>query len=167
MPLRAIKPSRGGSTPVYSWGRDRFGADLGEYPPEQFAKRSERALQLAALEVQRSAFLEKRERARGKWVDPAANEVVAVTLEEIDEERLRRKEIAALRMELYGERTGAYGTDPDWDDVIPMPVEDGEGALAAIAYPEDYAEGLSSLSHPYLIRDQNADPEQLSRTSAP
>lgn len=64
-----------------------------------------------------------------------------MTPEEIDEERLRRKEISALRMELYGERTGAYAEDPAWDDIIPMPVEDGEGALAAIAYPEDYAEG--------------------------
>lgn len=99
-------------------------------------------MQLAALEVQHSAFLEKRERERGKWVDPRTKEAVAVTPDEVAEERLRRKEIAALRMELYGARTGAYGTDPAWDDVIPMPVEDGEGALAAIAYPEDYAEGL-------------------------
>lgn len=64
-----------------------------------------------------------------------------MTPDEIEEEKLRRQEIAAIRMDLYGERTGAYGSDPLWDDVIPMPVEDGEGALAAIAYPEDYAEG--------------------------
>lgn len=99
-------------------------------------------MQVAALEVQHRAFLEKRERERGKWVDSKTKEPVTVTSEEIEEEKLRRKEIASLRMELYGERSGAYGTDPEWDDVIPMPVEDGEGALAAIAYPEEYAEGI-------------------------
>ncbi|KAF3770903.1 protein prenylyltransferase, partial [Cryphonectria parasitica EP155] len=138
LPLRAPRTT-------HSWGRDRFGADLGEYPPEQFAKRSERTLQLAALEVQRRAFLAKRERERARWVDPDTKEVVAVSHEEIEEERLRRSEIATLRMELYGERSGAYGTDPDWDDVVPMPVEDGEGTLAAIAYPDDYAEAISYL----------------------
>lgn len=98
-------------------------------------------MQLAALEVQHRTFLEKRERERGKWVDSKTKEPVTVSLEDIEEEKLRRKEIASLRMELYGERSGTYGTDPEWDDVIPMPVEDGEGALAAIAYPEEYAEG--------------------------
>lgn len=143
LPFRALKtPRGGGSSSSYDWGKDRFGADLGEYPPEQFAKRTERALQLAALEVQHDAFLERRERERNKWVDPDTKEAVVVTPVEIDEEKLRRQEIAALRMDLYGERTGAYSTDPAWDDVIPMPVEDGEGALAAIAYPEDYAEGI-------------------------
>lgn len=99
-------------------------------------------MQLAALEVQHRAFLEKRERQRGKWVDCKTKEPVIVTDDEVEEEKLRRKEIASLRMELYGERSGAYGADPEWDDVIPMPVEDGEGALAAIAYPEEYAEGI-------------------------
>lgn len=141
LPFRSLKTPRGGGS-SYDWGKDRFGADLGEYPPEQFAKRGERALQLAALEVQHDAFLEKRERERNRWVDPDTKEVVVVTPDEIEGEKLRRQEIAALRMDLYNERTGAYGTDPAWDDVVPMPVEDGEGALAAIAYPEDYAEGI-------------------------
>ena len=137
--------SGGAESAGFSWGRDRFGADLGDYTPEQFSKRSERALQLAALEVQRSAFAEKRERERGRWVDPKTKAAVAVTPDEIEEERLRRGEIARLRMELYGERAGTYGSDPAWDDVVPMPVEDGERALAAIAYPEDYAEGSSMM----------------------
>lgn len=157
LPLRAVKPPSptngsgassiqggisGGRSAQFGWGRDRFGADLGDYTPGQFSQRKERALQLAALEVQRTAFSDKREREREKWVDPKTKELVAVTPDEIEEEKLRRKEIARLRMELYGERTGAYASNPTWDDVIPIPVEDGEGALAAIAYPEDYAEGL-------------------------
>lgn len=115
---------------------------MGDYTPGQFARRTERAVQLAALEVQHSAFLDMRERELERWVDPKTKEVVSVTPDEIEEEKLRRGEIARLRMELYGERTGAYASNPVWDDIIPMPVEDGDGALAAIAYPEDYAEGL-------------------------
>lgn len=103
--------------------------------------------------MQHIAFSEKREREREGWVDPKTNELVAVTPDEVEEEKLRRREITRLRMELYGERTGSYGSNPVWDDVVPMPVEDGDGALAAIAYSEDYAEGLFS----YLLssRDEN------------
>ncbi|KKY36313.1 putative farnesyltransferase alpha subunit [Diaporthe ampelina] len=92
-----------------------------------------------------NAFLEKKEREKGRWLDLETNKAVAVTADEVEEEKLRRKEIARLRMELYGERTGAYGTDPAWDDVVPMPIEEPEGALAAIAYPEEYAEAISYL----------------------
>lgn len=162
LPLRSVKqvrPTGAGGTPAaqtisggsstgepdFTWGRDRFGADLGYSTPEQLDKRSERALQLSALEIQHSIFLEKKEREKGSWLDPKTNEAVAVTADEVEEEKLRRKEIARLRMELYGERTGDYGTDPTWDDVVPMPIEEPEGALAAIAYPEEYAEGPTTL----------------------
>lgn len=159
LPLRAVRPARptgSGGAPAgqtsgggnstrqlgFTWGKDRFGADLGDSSPEQLDKRSERALQLSALEIQHNAFLEKKEREKGRWLDSKTNEAVAVTADEVEEEKLRRKEIARLRMELYGERTGAYGTDPAWDDIVPMPIEEPEGALAAIAYPEEYAEGM-------------------------
>ena len=172
LPLRSVKqvrptgaggtsaaqtPSRGGPTgqPDFTWGRDRFGADLGDSTPEQLEKRSERALQLSALEIQHSAFLEKKEREKGKWLDSKTNEAVAATADEVEEEKLRRKEIARLRMELYGERTGEYGTDPAWDDIIPMPIEEPEGALAAIAYPEEYAEGPTTP--PVTDAGQDAD----------
>lgn len=122
-------------------------------------------MQLAALEVQRSAFSDKREREREKWADPKTKELVAVTPDEIEEEKLRRKEIARLRMELYGERMGAYALNPAWDDVVPIPVEDGEGALAAIAYPEDYAEGLFMV--PEETGGLDADKPQPFPTSEP
>lgn len=173
LPLRAAKQARpagsGGALPAqtssggsstgqqgFTWGRDRFGADLGDSTPEELEKRNERTLQLSALEIQHSAFLEKKEREKGRWLDSKTNEAVAVTADEFEEEKLRRREIARLRMELYGERTGAYGTDPAWDDIIPMPIEEPEGALAAIAYPEEYAEGLIA---PLVesSRGQNAD----------
>ena len=57
--------------------------------------------------------------------------------------------MAALNAELYGERSGPYANDPEWDDVVPIPAEEPEGALAAIAYPDDYAEGtIPRTLHP-------------------
>ncbi len=51
--------------------------------------------------------------------------------------------MAALKRELYGEIVGSLAGDPEWDDVIPIANEEPEGALAQIAYPDDYAEGRS------------------------
>jgi protein farnesyltransferase/geranylgeranyltransferase type-1 subunit alpha len=46
---------------------------------------------------------------------------------------------------------GKYEGDPAWDDVVPIPQDDGEGALAQIAYTDEYAEGgLFSHSLKYL-----------------
>lgn len=53
--------------------------------------------------------------------------------------------MAALRSDLYGTRAGAYATDPTWDDVVPVALSEPDGALAAIAYPDDYAEAISYL----------------------
>lgn len=52
--------------------------------------------------------------------------------------------MAQLKRELYGGGVGKDGKlrmDPEWDDVTPIVLEEPEGALAAIAYPKDYAEG--------------------------
>ena len=48
---------------------------------------------------------------------------------------------------------GRYELDPAWDDVVPIPQEDGEGALAQIAYPDEYAEGQlwSSPNHSDML----------------
>jgi len=40
---------------------------------------------------------------------------------------------------------GRYEGDPEWDDIVPIPQDDGEGALAQIAYTEEYSEG--KLTH--------------------
>lgn len=53
--------------------------------------------------------------------------------------------MAALRRDLYGEQTGTLAKDPLWDDVIPIPQDEPEGALARIAYPDSYAEAISYL----------------------
>ena len=77
----------------------------------------------------------RREIAKSKGED--------VSDEEITAEKARRKEMATLKKELYGEITGSLASDPEWDDVIPIANEEPEGALAQIAYPDDYAEGRS------------------------
>jgi len=38
-----------------------------------------------------------------------------------------------------------YEGNPIWEDVIPIPQDDGEGALAAIAYTDEYAEAMGYL----------------------
>ncbi|KAG9244077.1 farnesyltransferas-like protein [Calycina marina] len=40
---------------------------------------------------------------------------------------------------------GKYEGDPAWDDVVPIPQDDGEGALAQIAYADEYAEAMGYL----------------------
>lgn len=58
---------------------------------------------------------------------------------ETEDERSRRKLIGGLS----GKKMGRYEGDPDWDDVVPIPQDDGENALAAIAYTDEYAEGTA------------------------
>ncbi|KAI5779478.1 hypothetical protein EDC01DRAFT_718969 [Geopyxis carbonaria] len=38
-----------------------------------------------------------------------------------------------------------YADNPDWEDIIPLPQEDGEQPLAQISYTEEYAEAMSYL----------------------
>ncbi|TEA21969.1 Protein farnesyltransferase/geranylgeranyltransferase type-1 subunit alpha [Colletotrichum sidae] len=128
---------------VHDWGKDKNGRDLGEYPLELFARRAEKQAKLTALEVLHRRFLQGREFAQDGVPDVAGE--ANITQEDIDEERSRRSEMSALRKELYGDKMGPYATDPEWDDVVPIPAEEPEGALATIAYPEDYAEVMSYL----------------------
>lgn len=115
---------------------------------EAFEERCGKRARLSCLEVQSRVFRERRERERkgiavgGKGQGSAV--VVAVTESEVLEEKKRRREMAALKRELYGGGVGKEGRlamDPEWDDVVPVVLEEPEGALAAIAYPEEYAEG--------------------------
>lgn len=127
----------------HTWGHDRHGRDLGELSPEEFDQRSLQQARLVALEALHHRFLHRRELARLGLTRPGSDSVVHedVTPEEVEEDKQRRKEMAKLKNELYGEKMGPYAQDPEWDDVLPIPAEEPEGALAAIAYPDDYAEG--------------------------
>lgn len=89
---------------------------------------------VAELERESKRFREKR------------GEGVVFTEEEVEEERRRRKLISVLggKRDRYGARGGGgrYEGDPRWDDVVPVEQEDGEGALAQIAYSGEYCEGM-------------------------
>ncbi|KAK1673490.1 prenyltransferase alpha subunit [Colletotrichum godetiae] len=130
---------------VYDWGKDKNGRDVGEYPLEQFAARAAKQAQLTALEILHRRFLQRREFASAGTTDAATGNVEAISNEDIQEETQRRREMSAIRRELYGDKMGPYATDPEWDDVVPIPAEEPDGALATIAYPEDYAEVMSYL----------------------
>ncbi|KAL2151872.1 hypothetical protein VTH82DRAFT_5056 [Thermothelomyces myriococcoides] len=104
---------------------------------------NERSAPLRVPQVQQS-----RERERQGLVEDRTGEPVVVTEQEVFEETRRRREMAALRSELYGgvaAKAGKLAADPEWDDVQPVLVEEPEGALAAIAYPADYAEAMAYL----------------------
>lgn len=142
-PIRQLDKHRTekGASVVYDWGKDKNGRDIGEYPLEQFVVRTTKQAQLTALEVLHRRFIQRREFARDGVAEATSGKIAEITKEDIQEETQRRREMAALRKELYGEKMGPYATDPEWDDVAPIPAEEPEGALATIAYPEDYAEG--------------------------
>ena len=141
LPVRALKrryidqEAKGAA-----WGLDRNRLDLGEYPVNRFEERRKKRVLLTSLEVASWGFRTRRKQEPG----------FVVTETECQEEKQRRKYIATLRRELYGEMSGAsISQDPEWDDVVPIPHEEPEKALAAIAYPAEYAEGrVLSLSLP-------------------
>jgi protein farnesyltransferase/geranylgeranyltransferase type-1 subunit alpha len=116
-------------------GKDFRGRDIGTYTPEEYKvyERSLRDIQRLSADSER--FSERRDQL-GK--DRAGEEKDV----RFDEERNRRK----LLGHLTRKQMGKYEGDPVWDDVIPMPQDDGEGALAQIAYTDEYAEGRLSKS---------------------
>jgi protein farnesyltransferase/geranylgeranyltransferase type-1 subunit alpha len=120
-PIRTVRKQEASQ----SWGKDAKGKDIGDYTPDEFGGRAAKAVQLTALEVAHRVWLAKD----------------AVSAQDVETERQRRKEMAKLTSELYGRSTTKYAQDPDWDDVEPIPQEDPKDALAAIAYPEHYASG--------------------------
>lgn len=117
----------------YSWGKDRNRRDVGTYRIQDFEQRSLKQARLTALDILHRQFLTARELARAEDQD--------ISDAEIEKEKKRRQAMADLKRELYGELTGSIAKDPIWDDVIPIPQNEPEDALAQIAYPEDYAEG--------------------------
>jgi hypothetical protein len=115
-------------------GKDSRGRDIGSYTPEEYRAYRKREEQLARFRRESERFAsEKRSQAELGEESPGATA-----------ERNRRKVIAGLR----GKAMGRYEGNPQWDDVVPIPQEEGEGALAQIAYTDEYAEG--TLLHCYV-----------------
>ncbi|KAJ6781029.1 hypothetical protein PWT90_04931 [Aphanocladium album] len=139
LPIRRLRDD-------YAWGADKSGRDVGTYSVAEHEARSLKQARLTALRLLSQQFCTKRDLAvaakRAGREEKAPQEV---TEEEVDAEKTRRKEMAALRRELYGEIAGALASDPEWDDVIPILHEEPEDAVARIAYPDDYAEAVAYL----------------------
>ncbi|CZT47509.1 related to geranylgeranyltransferase type I alpha subunit (RAM2) [Rhynchosporium secalis] len=110
-----------------SLGKDQRGIDLGSYTPAEYKLYERRERDLRALREKSNRFRIKR--AQG-WTE-----------EEVEEERNRRKLLGHLQVR----KMGIYERDPEWDDVIPLEQDDGDGALAAIAYSDEYAEAMGYL----------------------
>jgi len=113
-------------------GKDSRGQELGTYKVEEYRQNRKRERQLQELRRESVRFRDRREKIKeGKGFEEA-----------FEDEENRRKLIGLLR----GQRMGLYEGSPEWDDVVPIPQDDGEGALAQIAYTDEYAEGLLSPS---------------------
>ncbi len=145
LPLRKLARPR-----PFQKGRDREGRDLGDYALADFEARRAREHRLGDLRAAGDAFARRRDTARNGGEPRGEHHAAAAaaccyTPADVEAERARRAEMADLRMQLYGEQTASYALDPDWDDVTPIPQAEPEGALAAIAYSDDYAECMFSL----------------------
>lgn len=108
-------------------GTDRRGKKFEDYTFEEFAR----------WEEHRDLLLQERWKS-DEFRGHALDKETPVTEEEIREEKLRRVKIAEME---GGKKPGRYSGNPAWDDVIPIPQDDGERPLAAIAYTDEYSEG--------------------------
>lgn len=120
---------------AHDWGKDKSGRDISTYTIDEFEARKLKQAQLAALTLLHRRFLAKR-----------ARDGAATSSEDVEQEKTRRKEMATLKKDLYGEIAGSLANEPEWDDVVPIPHDEPEDALARIAYPDEYAEGRALAS---------------------
>ncbi|KAI0157826.1 hypothetical protein GGR57DRAFT_491111 [Xylariaceae sp. FL1272] len=127
------------------WGLDAHGRDIGNYAPQEFAQYSSEKAKLSLLRIESDSFRRRRHSARIKLTNPETGKRYSITPQDIEAEKTRRQEMASIRQKHTGVRTFSYVNDPGWDDVVPIPQEEPEGALAAIAYPDDYAEAMGYL----------------------
>ncbi len=117
-------------------GRDSRGREIGAYTLKEFEEYQVRLKEVTDLREKSRQFRHRRDRGLVEGKD-------------IEDERNRRK----LRGHLEGKKMGRYEGNPQWDDVVPIPQDDGEDALAAIAYTEEYAEGLYLFSPDWIYND--------------
>ncbi|KAI1197271.1 prenyltransferase alpha subunit [Nemania serpens] len=127
------------------WGHDKSGRDVGDYTLEEYAAYERKKSRISELRLESSFFKVDRERAHHKTKNEITGEIFTITEDDIKAEKGRRQEMASLLSELYGKSSNPYAEDPEWDDVVPIPQDEPEGALSVIAYAEDYAEAMAYL----------------------
>jgi hypothetical protein len=146
-------------------GKDRKGNDIENYTVAEYQAWKEDEEKLKILKWESANFREKWEKqdyktstelnsADASYIKQCIWEPATVDfdLEKLEAElqrpltdqdkqaeEKRREDIS--RME-SGKEAGRYGGDPIWDDVVPIPQDDGEKPLAAISYTDEYAEGM-------------------------
>ncbi|KAI1391480.1 protein prenylyltransferase [Hypoxylon trugodes] len=151
IPLRSLPRPRDDQ-----WGKDKNGRDIGDYTIDEFKTYDEKRERFLRLQLASYRFRDIRAKVeRGDAVldGETVKNVFACTDEDVEAERERRKEMAVLNQDLYGVKTDPYALDPDWDDVVPIPQTDPEGALAAIAYPDEYAEAMAYLRAVMAVKE--------------
>ncbi|TVY82949.1 Mevalonate kinase [Lachnellula suecica] len=111
-------------------GKDKRGRDLETYSVGEYKQYRKREREFEGLRRESVRFRNRREKAGPGELEG-----------EFDEEKNRRKLLGVLQ----GKKMGIYEGDPEWDDVVPIPQDDGEGALAQIAYTDEYAEAMGYL----------------------
>lgn len=121
-------------------GKDSSGRDIDTYTVEEYEAYERTQSSLARLRKESAWF---RESKKFFWKSYSEDEKRG----EIEDERNRRKLIGRLQRKTMGK----YEGNPEWDDVVPIPQDDGEGALAQIAYTEEYAEGECLSSNKVII----------------
>jgi len=108
------------------WRKQKFKVENGPRPEEYFSFKDRRIL------VEKDVPYDLKE-IEAEWRRP-------LYTADLKEEQQRRKEIYNIQT---GKKMATYGSNPIWDDIKPIPQDDGENPLAAIAYSDEYAEGMS------------------------
>jgi protein farnesyltransferase/geranylgeranyltransferase type-1 subunit alpha len=132
-------------------GRDRNGRDIGNYTVKEYEDYQKRERGLEGLIRESTRFKDRQRRLRRTRIaggKERPEDIEGV----IEEERNRRKLIGILK----GKKMGLYEESPEWDDVVPIAQDDGEGALAQIAYTDEYSEGIINpvfdvSGHEYML----------------
>jgi protein farnesyltransferase/geranylgeranyltransferase type-1 subunit alpha len=115
-------PLRAGSRPTDNqWGRDKNGRDIGNYTLDEYAAYKKKESKLTDLRLESYLFNKDRSRAHWKTKNHLTSEIYTLAEDDIKAEKQRRQDMAILTSELYGETTGRYEIDPEWDDVVPIP----------------------------------------------
>ncbi|TQV90864.1 hypothetical protein V2A60_008332 [Cordyceps javanica] len=143
----------------YAWGADRAGRDVGTYSLAEHAARTAKQARLTALRLLSQQFSTRRTLA----AQQGGGAAVDISTEDIEAEKARRRDMAALDRELYGEILGSLASDPEWDDVAPIVHDEPEDAIARIAYPDDYAEAVAYLRA--VMADKEYSPRTLRLTA--
>ncbi|KFY52185.1 hypothetical protein V497_08614 [Pseudogymnoascus sp. VKM F-4516 (FW-969)] len=170
----------------YPLGKDRKGNNLEDYTIPQYQAWKQDEDKLRTLKWESGKFREKWAKQQYKpSTEPSSAdagymkkciwepETTDLDFKKVDEESRRplteedkkdeeRRRIEIARME-SNKQVGRYEGDPTWDDVVPIPQDDGKNPLAAIAYTDEYAEAISYLRA--IMAAKEHSPRALELTS--